>query len=251
MAKYVSSFSEVLRQKEKCPVCRKQLIFEITINNLTLNSVFDNLSPNFNKNFPSASPYHSPASPYHSRKMNGYIVPPNQKEKVDPGMIRKTRKHKSLVPFSFKKEGITVDLKKGMITFYNNFDPTFNFFYRASCPHELLKDEYAIWGELLVNMSQFTVGKIIQLALPIVEIAIDYEQFNLINVRLDKNQGSKISILNNYHGDGTTAFGMSEIDLATGKGLYKEKKVDLVEDDFFKFHEANKVQTRINSMFML
>jgi hypothetical protein len=237
MSKYVKSFSEILRQKEKCPVCRKPLLFEATINNISIHSVFDNLldktKVGFGHNASRAMP-----------SVSGMAAENDVK--------RKTRKHKSLRPFSFKKEGIQVNLKNNTIIFYDNYDPNFSFFYRASCAHELLKEEYAIWGEIITgDLSLMKPGKIISLVIPIEEYSMEYEQFKLINVRVEKNQGSKITILNNFSGNGTTAFGMSEIDLTTGQGLYKEKKVDLVADDFFKFHEAGKVQARINSMFML
>lgn len=88
--------------------------------------------------------------------------------------------------------------------------------------------------------------------LNIANIIIDYERYKVYNVYLEDNipNGNMVKILNDYFTQ-KTSFAIAEINLDGSCGVWKEKRIQLVDKDFFKYNNPKKLYSRVSSLFLL
>lgn len=124
------------------------------------------------------------------------------------------------------------------------------------CNHDVLGRVYNAMGsfEFDIDFQDYNLipKQDDKLCLNIENVFIKYEQFTVCNLHLDadKPSGNLIKIIHDYSIE-KTSFSMAEVSLDGTFGTWKEKRVDLVDDSFFKFSNSEKVFSRINTIFLL
>jgi hypothetical protein len=133
-----------------------------------------------------------------------------------------------------------------------SFDGSLSFFnLKISCINELTNIcEYEAKGDFIATDSDIRKNDDGSYVFGIVELQIYHEIYKLYTI--DKGIGKQIKIINDYN-IFKTSFALAEmsIDGSNAHNFYKEKRLNLVDDDYFKFENPKKIFSRIDSIFLL
>ncbi|SRR5258708_286553 len=234
MPKYFQTFSELVNWRKSCPICGNDLIYQVkTYIDKSLDIVFaDKLKSRFE-------------------------IKVSKAWAETKGEIIKTDfKSSDMQNIEFKIDDLTINFNsnEGLANSINSF---FNDFYiHISCEHEIIGKAYEAAGYFNFDFDYIDENLIPikndKIYLPISNISIHNEIFKIINVKLEdeKPNGNLIKIINDFRIN-KTSFSLAESNLDGSWGTWKEKRINLVDDNFFKFNSSEKVYSRINTIFLL
>jgi len=243
--KYFENFSELIEWRKNCPVCSKPLVYEVkttTTNKSGLGNVLVKLSKHFdgalNKHFGWQTKEPEPKAGELEKTVIAQFQPAINSE------------------VEIKELDLLVKFDKNICLVDDIESATLLYDLRIYCKHDVLGDEYNAVGSFDINADYADESLIPKengkYCLSIDNVSINYEQYKVCNVHLEdeKPNGNLIKIINDYH-ICKTSFSIAEVNLDGTFGTWKERRVNLVEDSFFKFHDSEKVFSRINTIFLL
>ena len=218
MAKEFPTLKELFEFRSFCPICRKPLDYELRM------SIIENIfSSGEDKTF--------------SLKFS-----PTDKKEI-----------------SIENHIINIDNNTVKIP-ENSFQ---SFSIEISCIHPELEKEYnahATFDISNIEGDEFYLSMIdcktnLQKLQPIeanhnhiVKVWFSYEKLKILNA--NQSYGSLITILNDFDNQ-KTSFSIFETNLDGTNKTYKEKRIDLVGEDFFDYSNPISVYNRVNSLFLL
>lgn len=235
-ARQFKTFQELFDYRSFCPICSKHLVFTIEVDiylekkykpeHYNYNDALS-LQENLEKNMEYLSEVQKISKQFNCETKQ--IDIPEISSVIDI----KNNKIKS------KNQDI-VDL----IIFCN--DKIFPHSYESEC--SMLSIEH-IFQE---NKQIEKIEKIenIENTLDIPEIEMFHEIYKVYDInKSDDTTGSAIHVINDYNIN-KTSFSITEANLDGTNKSYKEKRINLVNDDYFTFNEPSKVLSRLNSIFL-
>jgi hypothetical protein len=241
MIKRFETFSDLIEWKNKCPVCSNNLIYKVTTNTFTksgsgsIQSVAAKISKHFEKVLSTVDNNGDPVD-----NIVTCSFKPNEVDVVSFPEVE--------AEFRLKENrGLVADFDAAMCLFE----------LTIYCPHEGIGNGYEAKGsfdfQMDLDINSNTIPKIDnKLVFEFDNLKIDYELYKIVNIHLEdeKPNGNFIKIINDFY-IGKTSFSMAEINLDGTMGTWKEKRIDLVNDSFFKFENSEKIYSRLNTIFLL
>lgn len=230
MPRNFEKLSDLIKLRSACPSCSKTTNFQLTT------SVY-------NKNDTTVAKIEN--------YLDNVLNPSNTKEKKlvieFPPTINKLEIKELKLTIDFDKNiGLVDDIESAM----NLFD------LKLYCSHDIIGNAYEAVGSFDFEVDFTDIADIPRengkYCLPLVNLNIYYERYNIFNLHLEdeKPNGNIIKIINDYHIN-KTSFSLAEVNLDGSLGIWKEKRIDLVDDSFFKFNNSEKIYSRINTIFLL
>jgi hypothetical protein len=229
MSKLFNTFKDLIDFRKNCPICNEQTIFEIKINDLS----------------------------------KVFLTEEEIKSKDEE--IKKTTfkgSDESKIKTFDKEESLLIDFDKN-IGYFKHASSSFDFYdltiscnkedhsYRASGSFKFQNDAY-LEEDVVENLmkSHPALYKKIndKFEIEICNLKLNYE-LNTILGFID-DAGYQIKLINDFCIN-KTSFDISEINLDGTQGSFKEKRIDLVDDNFFKLNNKNKVYSKLNAYFLL
>lgn len=236
MSRSFDKFQDIIDWRNKCPICSKDLVYKVTteiFQNATKLSLSDKISKYFDGKF-------NPFGATDIKKVS-FEFKPNETSTVE-----------------VKELDAILNLKDNT-GYVKDFDVAMSGFdFTVCCPHDVIGNEYEAKGSLDFAFSpDFSDSSQIptidgRMIFEFDQIRVSWEMFKIYNIHLEdeKPNGNFIKILNDYHNQ-KTSFCMAETNLDGTLGTWKEKRLDMVNDDFFKFNNSEKIYSRINTIFLL
>jgi hypothetical protein len=238
MAKQFDSLSELFNWRKQCPICSKDLVCSIISYDIL--SEFEAI--------------------YDMQFFNDRLK--RFKSPLDTSFLKKSKKNNTITQFNSSAN--EVEIKEINLTFKidtntvltSDIAKSLNKYYlKLFCAHDVIGNAYEAEGsfEIHVEFDDTTVKKINdKFVLQISDIKIDYELYKICNLYLEeeKPNGNLIKITNDYHIN-KTSFSIANINLDGSFSTFKQNRIDLVKDDFFKFNDPEKVFARLNTIFLL
>lgn len=214
MKKILDNFQELMNWRRTCPICCRDNVVELEFT--AYKNIFENEAED---------------------EISKLIL-------INP---------EKLEPIKIEEFGIVLNLQENSIFFEEKW--ALNYFdININCKHDLFGKEYELVGEFMVYYgyedAEFRGKSIIKNTSN--KIGVFHEIFKVSTVYLEdeKPNGSLITIINDFNIN-KTSFSIIDVNLDGSHSVKKEKRIDLVDKDFFKFSEPKKVHARINSIFLL
>lgn len=232
MARQFDTLSDLFQWRKQCPICGKDLMCSVVIDNSF--NILDYVNE----------------LDFYSR-WNSKINTPKPKNITHNITINFKP---SINEIEIKDIGLTLKIDTNTML-ANDINEALNVYgFRLFCNHDIIGNAYEAKGSFSVdNEFDDTTPKINdKFILQITDIEIDYEMYKICNVHLEeeKPNGNLIKITNDYHIN-KTSFSVADVNLDGSVSTFKQKRIDLVKDDFFKFNNQEKVFSRINTIFLL
>jgi hypothetical protein len=225
-----NTFTDLVEFRKVCPLCSSNMIFEITTTStLKKTSLIKKIQNRLEHIFDAEGEWEDIIVSFK----------PAETEKIEIKELN--------ITLHFDTSVGSVDDIETALTLFD---------LKIYCPHEIIGNGYEAKASFDLNADYADEHQIVRngnkYVLSLDNIRMDYEIFKICNVHFDGNKpnGNFIKILHDYHID-KTSFSMAEVNLDGSCGSWKEKRINLVNDDFFKFHDSEKVYSRINSIFLL
>jgi len=242
--KYFEKFSDLIEWRKNCPVCNKPLVYEVktsTGSTIGNGNVLVKLTKHFDSMLGKHLPWGTPKEPDAGEEEKTIVAQfqPAVNSEVD-----------------IKELNLFVKFDKNVCYVDDIESATFLYDLKIHCPHDVLGDEYNAIGSFDVNADYADESLIPRengkYCLSIDNVSINYEQYKVCNVHLEdeKPNGNFIKIINDYN-ISKTSFSIAEVNLDGTFGTWKERRMELVHDSFFRFHDSEKVFSRINTIFLL
>jgi hypothetical protein len=206
--------SDILNKHNKCPVCSKNICCELLLTLSNLAALFD-----------------------------------DSKYKEETKTKQFSVSVEELKNLSFDNpENISISITDNTIETPKNQNWDIHIRFKLFCPNEFIGNEYQAEGSLYIKYNERTLDTKRYLGLTMLE----YERFTVINACLNDEtpNGSVIRILNDYN-TYRTSFSIAETTLDGSKGHFDEKRILLVEDNFFKFNDPSKINARLKALLYL
>lgn len=236
-ARPFNTFAKLIEYNGKCPICSKELTYQIST------IIFDNT---LIKNI----------------KLTNLKVATALERGFDASLNSHLKSEEISVKFkpietnsvNVEKLNTTIDIHNNKII--ANYDGSLSFFnLKMFCFNEEIgSNEYEAKGEFegsenSINQNAGINGKY---TFEIENIKLYHEIYKLCNVDFyaDTPNGSFVKIINDFNID-KTSFALSEANLDGTKAFHTEKRINLVDDDYFKFNNKEKVFAKINTIFLL
>lgn len=234
MPRKFEKFPELLDWRRYCPVCKDELKYEI--------SMYDVFLP------PTSTQYKNPAIAKIERYLSGAAGEQVRTTKqFTPTTCNDVELENTKVIFKFgENKCSSPDLESAM----DVFD------LKIYCEKDIVGEEYVAKGSFDIYVDFTETDKIDKendrFILPFDNIKINYETYKISNIHLEdeKPNGNLIKVTNDFTIN-KTSFSMAEVNLDGTMGTWKEKRIDLVDDKFFKFDNSEKIYSRINAIFLL
>lgn len=234
MPKHFEKFSELIEWKNKCPVCNRNLTYKITT------SIFNNSN---NKNLSIKVKLENRFNKILNLNSMGKQI----SKSFNPLEANNIEISETDIIFMFNDNFCLVDKIESVMNAFS---------LDIYCNHDQVGKAYEAKGSFDFDTDFNASGNIPKengkYKISISDITIDYEFYKIINVRMEdeKPNGFFIKIINDFCNN-KTSFSFAETNLDGSFGSWKEKRMDLVDDNFFKFNEAEKIYSRLNTIFLL
>jgi hypothetical protein len=218
------SFSELIEYRSICQICSNKLEYEISATII---------------------PFSNDNKKYNILKSIDY-VPSNQKPeeisiKFDPTETE---------IINIEKLNTRINIPNNSLT--GNFDASLSFFnLKLSCSNPDLKVcEYEASGDFESTDSEIKNNEDGTYIFGIAGLQIYHEIYKFYSV--EEQIGKHIKIINDYNISKTSFFLVeTSIDGSNSHNYFQEKRIHLVDDDYFKFENTKKIFSRIDSIFLL
>lgn len=237
--KKFEKFSDLMNYRKTCPLCDDELTYKISTD-ITIKKAGVIASTLWDL----------------KNKLSQVIKEP---EEVFDTTVSVIFKPSESTVIEFKEINTVFKLNEN-ITLVEDFDTAAGgrFDLKIYCPHDIIGNGFESSGsfDLNIDMDLSDITQIPKVdnkfSFEIDSLRINTELYKICNLFLEDNQpnGNFIKIMNDYVIN-KTSFSMAEINLDGTCGVWKEKRIDLVKDDFFKFENPRKIYSRINSLFIL
>jgi hypothetical protein len=231
MSKYFNTFPELFVYRKNCPICSKELAFKIET--------------------------HTFAQTGRAKKLIGQL------ENYFTGMLTESGEGKKIsINIKSISEPIEIPELKLIMDFNrnkclaNDLECAIDLFsIKLYCKHKIIGNEYEAAGSFGINIDVDETGiarEKDKFLLELENIHLDYEKYKICNLFLEdeKPNGNLITITNDYIIK-KTSFSIAESNLDGTLANFKQKRIDLADDDFFKFDNPKKILSRINAIFLL
>jgi len=221
------TFSKLIEYRTNCPICSNELTYKIS------NTIFGN-----NNDF-------SNVGLTGSLQISFDITLENVKQETIVEEFKPTTT--KLVPI--KKLFATIDIPNNTIFgHYTNSSCIFDL--QIYCDNTTFPHKYLAVGDFSADDDYCPKDeKDEQFSFNIKYIDIYHEIYKLYNI-FENKEGNVINIINDYN-ISKTSFSVAEANIDGSNKSYKEKRINLVNDDYFSFDNPKKVSSRINSIFLL
>lgn len=230
MARKFDTFPKLFEWKKSCPICSKELTYQMETS--TFQQSKKNLTGQLEKYFQGML----------SEKMEGKKISLEFKPSAEPITAPELN-----LTFKFaENKCLAKDLECA--------SDLFNL--KIYCEHNIIGRAYEASGSFDINIDLEDESLISKeddkLSLNFGDIRIEWERYKIYNLHLEdeKPNGNIINITNDYYIN-KTSFSMAETNLDGTMGTWKEKRIELVGDDFFKFDKSEKIYSRMNALFLL
>ena len=233
------NFADVIKTKQFCPVCNEKLILNISTEDFCIimdlkdaKSLKADLVKKLEKYFDGA---------LNNEKVK-YIIGTaviadekilKLKDGFEIDLLKCTAKvSKSNMELTAGSFGFELICKK------EHFEKDLEYQLKGNFYFELYQDDTKFLDENIVEIQNSA-------------LIVDYERYTIENLHLNETPpcGQVVKIINDYCND-KTSFSIVGVDF-NGNGNFKEKRIDLVDEDYFNYSNANSVCNRINAIFYL
>jgi hypothetical protein len=240
------TFIKLIEYRNRCPICSNELEYEIST------TIY-----NFDEKEKTANLQNPPYLNLKNALENNFNKTLNAKEeKIFEEKIFVKFKPSETKILYIEKLNTTIDTTANTLT--GNYDGSLSYFHiKIYCNNAQLGiNEYEAMGEFSAEANEESYFKDKDIydkyLFKIENINLYHEIYELYNVFQDEERpnGNRIKIINDYN-ISKTSFSLAELNLDGTNQFYKEKRIDLVDDDYFKFGNPKKVFSRINSILLL
>jgi hypothetical protein len=247
MAKDFDKFSDLIQYKKTCPICSKDLKYLIkttyfkadkTTSRAPFGSFMCKPAPGADKKFKQYKLMESFLNESNVDEVKVEFIPTQNKE------------------IEVKEFNSILKLDENIGVFDDVDSACTSFSLKIYCDHGVLGNGYEALGSFDFDIDfadeHLIPKKDDKYCFEISNIRLDYELYKVCNIHLEDKEpnGNIIKIINDFHIN-KTSFSLAEVNLDGTLGVWKEKRIDLVEDSFFKFCDTEKIYSRINTIFLL
>ncbi len=220
------TFSKLIEYRTNCPICSNELIYKIS------NTIFDS-------NFSNGTNLVGSLSRSFERAL----------ENIKQETIVEEFKPTTVNLVKINKLFATIDIPNNILLgHYTNSSCVFDL--KIYCDNGSFPHKYEAVGDFSADDNYCPKDEIDEtFSFNIKYINIYHEIYKVYNL-FDNKEGNVINIINDYNIN-KTSFSITEANIDGSNKSYKEKRIDLVNDDYFKFENTKKVYSRINSIFLL
>lgn len=220
------TFSKLIEYRTNCPICYNELTYIIS------NTIFNNSSSN------SIGIVGSLSRCFDVALQN--IKQETISEEFKPTTVNLVKMNKLFA---------TIDIPNNTI-FGNYTNSSCIFDLKIYCTNTTFPHKYEAVGDFSADENYCPKDEMDEtFSFKIESINIYHEIYKVYNL-FENKEGNVIDIINDYN-ISKTSFGVTEANIDGSNKSYKEKRIDLVDDDYFKFENTKKVFSRINSIFLL